>query len=212
MAEMEIRLSGSGGQGILLAGRILGEALTMNGLKVAQSQSYEPTSRGGLSRSDLVVSDHAVDYPLVSVLDYLVVLDKIAAGASDALLKSATLVIVDRALEASWRATRGQLLFLPIAESARRLGNIRSTNMFALGACWRWGISATKRACLPPSHGWRHPSWWSPPWRRSRKAMRLHAALRRRWLLRGTERSSGYPWSRYDVIAARCSIRDRHIP
>ena len=134
MAEMEIRLSGSGGQGILLIGRILGEALTMNGLKVAQSQSYEPTSRGGLSRSDLVVSDHAVDYPLVSVLDYLVVLDKIAAGASDALLKSPTLVIVDRALEASWRATRGQLLFLPIAETARRLGNIRSTNMVALGA------------------------------------------------------------------------------
>lgn len=134
MAEMEIRLSGSGGQGILLIGRILGEALTMNGLKVAQSQSYEPTSRGGLSRSDLVVSDHAVDYPLVCVLDYLVVLHKIAVGASDALLKPSTLVIVDSALETSWRATRGQRLFLPIAETARRLGNIRSTNMVALGA------------------------------------------------------------------------------
>jgi len=134
MAELEIRLSGSGGQGILLIGRILGEALIQKKFKVAQSQSYEPTSRGGLSRSDLVASDHDVDYPLATSLDYLVVLHKIAVGASDQLLKSSSLIIVDSPLNELYRPSNGQSVFLPISETAKRLGSIRSTNMVALGA------------------------------------------------------------------------------
>ena len=133
MAELEIRLSGSGGQGILLIGRILGEALTQKKFKVAQSQSYEPTSRGGLSRSDLVASDHDVDYPLATSLDYLVVLHKIAVGASDQLLKSSSLIIIDSPLSELYRPSSGQCVFLPISETAKRLGSIRSTNMVALG-------------------------------------------------------------------------------
>ena len=133
MAELEIRLSGSGGQGILLIGRILGEALTQKRFKVAQSQSYEPTSRGGLSRSDLVASDHDVDYPLATSLDYLVVLHKIAIGASDQLLKSSSLIIIDSPLSELYRPNNGQCVFLPISETAKRLGSIRSTNMVALG-------------------------------------------------------------------------------
>ena len=133
MAELEIRLSGSGGQGILLIGRILGEALTQKKFKVAQSQSYEPTSRGGLSRSDLVASDHDVDYPLATSLDYLVVLHKIAIGASDQLLKSSSLIIIDSPLSELYRPNNGQCVFLPISETAKRLGSIRSTNMVALG-------------------------------------------------------------------------------
>ena len=133
MAELEIRLSGSGGQGILLIGRILGEALTQKKFKVAQSQSYEPTSRGGLSRSDLVASDHDVDYPLATSLDYLVVLHKIAVGASDQLLKPSSLIIIDSPLSELYRPNNGQCVFLPISETAKRLGSIRSTNMVALG-------------------------------------------------------------------------------
>ncbi len=134
MAELEIRLSGSGGQGILLIGRILGEALTLEKRKVAQSQSYEPTSRGGLSRSDMVASDQEVDYPLASSLDYLIVLHKIALGASDHLLKKSSLVIVDKPLAEQYGTPHGQTVVLPISETAKQLGSIRSTNMVALGA------------------------------------------------------------------------------
>ena len=66
--QLEIRLSGSGGQGLILAAGILAEALVAEGRSAAQSQSYEPTSRGGLSRSDLVVSDGEADYPLVTCM------------------------------------------------------------------------------------------------------------------------------------------------
>lgn len=134
MKELEIRLSGSGGQGILLIGRILAEALTLEKLNVAQSQSYEPTSRGGLSRSDLVASAEAVDYPLATGLDYLVVLHKIAAGASDSLLKDNSLIVVDSPLAQLYSAPKGRSVLLPISETAKALGSIRSTNMVALGA------------------------------------------------------------------------------
>ena len=61
--ELQIRLSGSGGQGLQLSARVLAAAFADEGRIVALSQSYEPTSRGGVSRSDLVVGDGLVDYP-----------------------------------------------------------------------------------------------------------------------------------------------------
>lgn len=134
MPELEVRISGSGGQGILLAGRILAAALGAEALNVAQSQSYEPTSRGGLSRADLVASDGEVDYPLASDLDYLVILDEIAATASNDLLQRDSLVLVDSPLEELCELNGQQVHYLPISETARSLGDIRSTNMVALGA------------------------------------------------------------------------------
>ncbi|MCP4875250.1 MAG: pyruvate ferredoxin oxidoreductase [Gammaproteobacteria bacterium] len=134
MPDFELRISGSGGQGILLAGRILADALGHESLNVAQSQSYEPTSRGGLSRADLVVSDAEVDYPLASDLDYLVILDDIAATASNDLLKQNSLVLVDSLLSELCEMDGYEVCYLPISESARGLGDIRSTNMVALGA------------------------------------------------------------------------------
>jgi 2-oxoglutarate ferredoxin oxidoreductase subunit gamma len=60
----EIRLSGSGGQGLVLAGVILAEALGVyEGKNVTQTQSYGPEARGGASRSDIVISDGEIYYP-----------------------------------------------------------------------------------------------------------------------------------------------------
>ncbi len=134
MPDLEIRISGSGGQGILLAGRILADALGHEALNVAQSQSYEPTSRGGLSRADLVASDAEVDYPLASDLDYLVILDGIAATASNDLLQQNSLVLVDSSLAELCDLNGHEVRYLPFSEIARGLGDIRSTNMVALGA------------------------------------------------------------------------------
>ena len=134
MPNFEVRISGSGGQGILLAGRILADALGHEALNVAQSQSYEPTSRGGLSRADLVVSEVEIDYPLASSLDYLVVLDEIALNASNDLLTENSLVLVDSPLSELSDLNGHEVRYLPISETARSLGDIRSTNMIALGA------------------------------------------------------------------------------
>ena len=67
----EIRLAGSGGQGLILGMHILFRALGLQGRRAAQSQSYEPTSRGGFCYSDLIVSDDSSGYPLVTGLDMI---------------------------------------------------------------------------------------------------------------------------------------------
>ena len=60
----EIRLSGSGGQGLVTAGIILAEAVGLQPDRfVCQSQSYGPEARGGASKSEVIVSDEEIDYP-----------------------------------------------------------------------------------------------------------------------------------------------------
>lgn len=132
--EIEIRLSGSGGQGLILAARTLSAALLAEGLNVAQSQSYEPTSRGGLSRSDLVVSDGEVDFPLVTALDYLVILDQVAAHASAQIMKPDTVVIVDNGRVEMPPQGSFNCFSFPLTEIARKVGSGRVANIVALGA------------------------------------------------------------------------------
>ena len=62
--RFEVRIGGTGGQGLILSGKMLADALAAEGKHVAQSQTYEPTSRGGFCNADLVIADGEVDYPL----------------------------------------------------------------------------------------------------------------------------------------------------
>jgi 2-oxoglutarate ferredoxin oxidoreductase subunit gamma len=137
--EIEIRLCGIGGQGLLVAGAILAEALTLEGLRVAQSQSFEPTSRGGMSRTDLVGSEGAVDFPLATALDCALILDQIAAEPTASLVKPRGLVLLDR--ERVPRPPRGgfSLHSLALCESAKELGDPRVANLVGLGALARLG-------------------------------------------------------------------------
>ncbi|MCW2305921.1 2-oxoacid:acceptor oxidoreductase family protein [Rhodobium gokarnense] len=144
MATTEIRFSGSGGQGLLLSARIMAAALAGAGRTVAQSNAYEPVSRGGLSRSDLVVSDGEADYPLARRLDYLLILDDAAARASDGLLGAHSLVLVDAERVTTVPEGPFRALRLPFTETARNLGNPRVTNIVALGA-----LTALSGLCPP---------------------------------------------------------------
>ena len=63
--RMELRVSGSGGQGVLLAAAILAEAATALGRHVVQTQSYGPAARGGASRAEVIVSVDEIDYLVV---------------------------------------------------------------------------------------------------------------------------------------------------
>ncbi|MCK5915301.1 MAG: 2-oxoacid:acceptor oxidoreductase family protein, partial [Deltaproteobacteria bacterium] len=52
----EIRLAGSGGQGLITAGIILAEAAILDNKNVVQSQSYGPEARGGASRAEIIIA------------------------------------------------------------------------------------------------------------------------------------------------------------
>jgi len=136
---MEIRLCGSGGQGLLVAGAILAEALKIEGLQVAQSQSFDPTSRGGMSRTDLVASDRSIDYPLATALDFALILDDVAAGPTASLVKPRGLVVVDRERVPHPPDGDFALHSLGLAEATASLGDPRITNLVGLGALTRLG-------------------------------------------------------------------------
>ena len=92
----EIRLSGSGGQGIIISGIILAEALGLYGGKsVAQTQSYGPEARGGASRAEVIVSDEEIDYPKAIKLDLLLVMNQKSCDEYYRDLKEDGLLIVD---------------------------------------------------------------------------------------------------------------------
>ncbi|MBT4932431.1 MAG: pyruvate ferredoxin oxidoreductase [Rhodospirillaceae bacterium] len=134
MQDYEIRFSGSGGQGLQLSAKILAYALNLADKRIAQSQSYEPTSRGGLSRSDLVVSEGVAVYPLVTSLDYLIVLDQDALDISLPLLKEQSIVIADTRHVPEPPSGAYSVYHLPLSETALKLGNERVANIISLGA------------------------------------------------------------------------------
>jgi 2-oxoglutarate ferredoxin oxidoreductase subunit gamma len=133
LESFEIRFGGSGGQGLQLSAKLLADALIQEGRKVARSQSYEPTSRGGLSRADLVVSTDSIDYPLVTALDYLVLLDQPAVAISLPLLNPGALIVTDPRRVTGFEDGDWQLHAPPLSETALALGSERATNIVALG-------------------------------------------------------------------------------
>lgn len=92
----EIRLSGSGGQGLILMGIILAEAIGVyDGKYVAQTQSYGPEARGGSSKSEIIVSDEEIDYPKTMRLDLLLAMNQRSCDEFYPDLKPDGLLIVD---------------------------------------------------------------------------------------------------------------------
>ena len=157
-ARMEIRIGGTGGQGLILSAKMLAAALGAAGKRVAQSQTYEPTSRGGYCNSDLIVTEGEVDYPLATALDCLVLLDRMAVQPSWPLLKPDALVIADTRLCPELPAGKQRMHHLPLTRTAIELGSERVANIVALGAlaalgqlCERKALEQTVRAETPKS-------------------------------------------------------------
>jgi len=132
MGREEIRIAGAGGQGIVMAGRILAEAAILSGYDAAQSQVYGPQSRGGASRSDVVIESGEVGFPLVDDVDSLVVLSIEAyARYRPAAGKDCCLIVDNRCAETSLVDDASRF---PIIDTARGVsGGVLVTGVVALG-------------------------------------------------------------------------------
>lgn len=131
----EIRLSGTGGQGVVLAGIILAEAAGrfQQGNYVVQTVSYGPQVRGGLSSAEVVISGEAIDYPKPIKLDLLVPFTQDAANAGPSLMKPRGLILQDPELVP--RAPHGWVAAIPLSKLAREAtGQDRMANIVSLGA------------------------------------------------------------------------------
>jgi 2-oxoglutarate ferredoxin oxidoreductase subunit gamma len=138
----EARLSGSGGQGLILAGKILAEAAAIYENKNAtQSQSYGPEARGGASRSEVIISDGDIDFPKATRLDMLLCLTQEACDKYVCDLKDDGLLIADSRYVKQVPDGAFEVLNVPIAEIAENeVGRSVTANMVALGLI----VGATK--------------------------------------------------------------------
>jgi 2-oxoglutarate ferredoxin oxidoreductase subunit gamma len=132
----EIRLSGSGGQGIVTAGVILAEAAAIYDDKNAtQSQSYGPEARGGASKSEVIISDEEIHFPKATEIDLLLAMTQESCDRYSNDLKSGGILITDSTLVSKTPDGDFTLYPLPITEIARnKLGKIIVANIVALGA------------------------------------------------------------------------------
>ncbi len=129
----EIRLSGSGGQGLILAGTILAEAIALHEQKyVVQSQSYGPEARGTASKADVIISDEAIDYPKSINADVLLAMNQKALDLNFLNLKKGGVLIIDSGLVKELPTTH--LISLPLTQIAiEATQSPQPANMVALG-------------------------------------------------------------------------------
>ena len=132
--RFEMRLSGSGGQGMVLAAVIFSEAVGFgSGKNVAQTQSYGPEARGGASKSDVVVSPSEIYYPKAIKLDLLLAMTQEALDSYFSSLKDHGILIIDDVLVT--HVPTDDYYGLPFTRLAREeCGHIMVANVIALAA------------------------------------------------------------------------------
>lgn len=128
----EIRISGFGGQGVVLAGYVLGKALALyDGLEAVMTQAYGPEARGGASSANVVVADRRIAYPLVQEPDILVALSQEAYTRFRATAKPDAIVIIDEDLVTPFPDDQPHRI--PATRLAEELGRRIVANVVMLG-------------------------------------------------------------------------------
>jgi 2-oxoglutarate ferredoxin oxidoreductase subunit gamma len=132
--KTEIRLGGSGGQGVVLAAQILGKAAVLDGRNVLQTQAYGAEARGSMAKSEVIISDGKIGFPAVRKCDVLVAMNQESLNALVKDLKDNGMLIVDSTNVTEIPETRAQLHKVPITETAKKtFGEAFYANMIMLG-------------------------------------------------------------------------------
>jgi 2-oxoglutarate ferredoxin oxidoreductase subunit gamma len=130
--RIEIRITGFGGQGIVLAGYIIGKALALyDELNAVMTQSYGPEARGGASSANIVVSDQTIDYPFIQHPDVLIALSQEAYSKYRETIKKDAKVIIDSDLIAP--GLNDSVFKIPATQIAEDLGRRIVANIVIVG-------------------------------------------------------------------------------
>ncbi|MBQ2309570.1 MAG: 2-oxoacid:acceptor oxidoreductase family protein [Erysipelotrichales bacterium] len=134
MNKTEIRLAGSGGQGVILASVILAEAAVLAGKYTAQSQSYGPEARGGACKAETLISDEPIGFTKVRHPDFLMVLTEKAMEKYAKDLPENCRILMDDSLEPLPELDLTKVIRLPILKTAKeKVGRAQTANVVAAG-------------------------------------------------------------------------------
>jgi len=132
----QIRLSGFGGQGIILAGTLLGQAGVIDGKYVAESSSYGAQARGSGCKSEVVFSDRPIDFPRVTTADVLFVMSQGAYDVYYADVKADSgIILYDDGQVVAKEDLIVEQIGIPATDYAiKKLKNSQVANIILLGA------------------------------------------------------------------------------
>jgi len=130
----EIIIAGFGGQGIMLMGQILANAVMKEGKEVTFFPSYGPEMRGGTANCTVVISDEEIASPVVSNPSIVIALNAPSYEMFKKVLRKNGLLFANASLiEISKLSSNKNEFTIPATEIAQNLGNIQTTNIVMLG-------------------------------------------------------------------------------
>ncbi len=133
--DMRIKIAGFGGQGVLLLGQLLVEMGMREGLEVSWLPSYGPEMRSGSAHCHVCLSKERIGSPLVSHPDALVAMNEFSLRKFAHEVPSGGIIFYNGAsIPAGFSAPDVQVIAIPAAEMADKLGSTKATNIVMMGA------------------------------------------------------------------------------
>lgn len=134
LLRKEIIITGFGGQGIVLAGQILGKSASLvDQMESTMTQSYGPEARGGACSAQVIISSGTIHFPYIRNPDILVCLSQEGYNRFHGLLKKTGTVMVDQDLVTNTQAGPHDFFAVPATRMAEELGNKMMANVVMLG-------------------------------------------------------------------------------
>lgn len=132
----EVVIAGFGGQGIILAGRLLAQTAMKAGKEVTHMPSYGAEVRGGTANCMVIIADEPIACPVVASPDSLIAMNKASLEKFGPHIKNGGLLVMNSSLidDEPKLDDTVEILKVPADEIAVQLGNAKVANMVALGA------------------------------------------------------------------------------
>lgn len=146
----EVQLGGFGGQGIISAGKIIGQAAALyDGLEACFTQSYGPEARGGAAGSQVVVASDPIHHPHLIQPGSMIIMSQGAYAKYVPTLAPGGVLLIDDGLVALPAAHRQDVitLGLPATRIAEEAGSGRAANTAMLGF-WAAVVGTVSRAAM----------------------------------------------------------------
>jgi len=133
--ERSVVIAGFGGQGVILAGKILAQAGMNHDLEVTWLPSYGPEMRGGTANCTVVLSDEPVGSPIVDEPSALVAMNRPSLDKFEAAVAAGGTIVVNASLvDRAVERDDVDAAYVRLNDIAIETGSARAINMVALGA------------------------------------------------------------------------------
>ncbi len=129
-----IIIAGSGGQGVMLLGKVIAEAAMRQGNQVTYLPAYGAEVRGGTSHCMITISDQPIGSPYINKADSLIILNNPSLDKFKSKLKASGLLVLNSSLAKIDKLAKVKILQFPFTDIAIKIGNIKVANMVALGS------------------------------------------------------------------------------